>query len=126
MLPSYPVSVKAVVERDGKFLMLKGRRGGVVEWSFPGGLVEEGESLGEALVREVREETGLRAVPGRVFHAEKYTHPRGPENVGVYFTASVSGEPKLSGEHDKDFEALEWLRPADAPDWARRIMARAP
>ena len=48
--------------RDEKVLLVRRREddflGGVYE--FPGGVVEEGEGLADALIREVREETGLR------------------------------------------------------------------
>ena len=38
----------------------------VRSWSLPGGKVEEGETLAAALVREMREETGLDVEPGRL------------------------------------------------------------
>ncbi len=48
--------------RDEKVLLVRRREddflGGIYE--FPGGVVEEGEGLADALIREVREETGLR------------------------------------------------------------------
>ena len=51
------VGVVALIERNGR-LLLERRRDAPL-WSLIGGAVEEDESLGEALVREVHEETGL-------------------------------------------------------------------
>ncbi|GAA2720249.1 MULTISPECIES: NUDIX hydrolase [Streptomyces] len=49
---------------DGRVLLLLHRRAGV--WTLPGGRVEAGETLKEAAVRELREETGLRGTAGRL------------------------------------------------------------
>lgn len=65
MTPGHPtVGVGAVVIREGRVLLirrdkepLRGR------WLVPGGTVELGESLDQAVVREVEEETGLRVRP---------------------------------------------------------------
>ena len=55
-----PISVKAVIlTRDDKILLLKRPREG--RWDLPGGGVNNGESLAEAFVREIHEETGLIA-----------------------------------------------------------------
>ena len=59
--PSQPVvGVGAIIVCDGKILLEK-RRGepGKGRWSVPGGLVELGETTVEAIIREVKEETGL-------------------------------------------------------------------
>ena len=59
--PAHPrVGVGAVVVRDGRVLLVK--RGGqpsAGKWSLPGGLVELGETTGDAVRREVTEECGL-------------------------------------------------------------------
>ena len=126
MLARYAVSVKALLEREGKFLMIRGTREGEAEWSFPGGLVDRGEGLAEALRREVREETGLRVRVGRPFHAGKYEHPEGGENVVVFYRCEVTGgEPELGSEPDQQFLALEWVAPGGATDWARGVMEKA-
>ncbi len=50
----------ALIEQDGLLLLVANRRrGGKLEWTPPGGVVDPGETSIEALVREVREETGL-------------------------------------------------------------------
>ncbi|MEM3578958.1 MAG: NUDIX hydrolase [Candidatus Bathyarchaeia archaeon] len=59
--PSQPVvGVGAIIVCNGKILLEK-RKGepGKGKWSVPGGLVELGETVEEAVVREVKEETGL-------------------------------------------------------------------
>ena len=58
-------SVSAVIfDRRGRLLLQQRSDGG--QWGLPGGSVEIGESLRDALIREVGEETGLTVVAGRL------------------------------------------------------------
>jgi 8-oxo-dGTP diphosphatase len=57
--------VGAIAVLDGNLLLIRRGHGPAAgEWSIPGGRVEAGELLAEAVVREVREETGLECVCG--------------------------------------------------------------
>ena len=63
--PRAEVCVGAIVVVDDELLVIRRGHGpGAGEWSVPGGRVEPGETLAEAVVREVAEETGLEAVCG--------------------------------------------------------------
>ncbi|MGH3734959.1 MAG: NUDIX hydrolase [Micromonosporaceae bacterium] len=64
--------VSAVVPRHGAVLMHRRRDSGL--WALPGGVMEIGESVAEAVVREVREETGFDVEPGRLIGI--YSDPR--------------------------------------------------
>jgi len=59
--PKHPmVGVGAIIVRDGKILIVKRKsEPGKGKWSVPGGLVKLGETVGQAVIREVKEECNL-------------------------------------------------------------------
>ncbi len=64
ILPTHIVATAGVVRNaKGEILMINGRQG----WVFPGGQVEEGETLIDGLKREIMEETGIEVKVGQVF-----------------------------------------------------------
>ncbi len=127
------VGVGVVVLKDGAILLVRRarppRQG---EWSIPGGLQHIGETLAEAALRELREETGVEArLTGELGTVDSLRH----DDVGrveyhyslVEFAAQwVSGEPRPADDVDR----AEWA-PIDDLDryalWSetQRIIALA-
>ncbi|MEQ2525212.1 NUDIX hydrolase [Bacillaceae bacterium CLA-AA-H227] len=63
-MPTHIVAVGGIVEdHQGNVLLVKTKDGG---WVFPGGQVEVGESLTDALIREIKEESGIDVKVGHL------------------------------------------------------------
>ena len=109
------LAVSAAIFRDGKVLLVRRARSpGKGFYSFPGGRVEFGESLHQALAREVDEETGLRIdIVGLAGWREVLPSTGGGHYVIMSFAARWrANEPVLNDEHD-DFK---WLAPSALGD----------
>ena len=85
--PAQPVvGVGAVVVRDGKALIIKrGHEPRKGEWSLPGGRVELGESLVDAVRREIKEETGLDVQPGPIIETFDRIHRDDEGRIKYHF-----------------------------------------
>jgi len=97
--PSQPKNLRVygVLLRDDRVLIAAEYVGQVFCWKFPGGGVEAGESVDEALRREWREETGLEIVIGRLLHApgtllSPWSHV---DYTPVFHAIAAEGEPKV-------------------------------
>jgi mutator protein MutT len=111
--------VNALLRREGHVLLARrsaARRAYPSCWSFPGGHVEAGESLAEALIRECREEIGLS--PTSFLKMGEIADPA-PESDVLYHlfavTAWQGGEPCLVGDEHSE---LRWVSFATAREMA--------
>lgn len=98
--------VAAVIRDQGKVLIDQRKSGDLLGgmWEFPGGKVEKGESLAEAIVREIREELGLEICAGNLLNVYEHAYTHFSVEVHAIACEIIMGKP----------QALE----ADAIAWA--------
>lgn len=115
-VPAFPqVGVGAVVVHAGRVLLIRRAKEPLRgRWVIPGGTVEPGETLHEALVREVREETGLAVRPADVVLVFDRILREGPQVryhyvIVDYLCEYVSGTAAAG----TDAEAVAWVAPGE-------------
>jgi 8-oxo-dGTP diphosphatase len=97
------LTVDAIIETGGGIVLIK-RKYDPPGWAIPGGFVDRGETLEDAVAREAKEETGLDIENIRQFHT--YSAPdRDPRHhtVSTVFIATASGTLK-AGDDAKEAE----------------------
>lgn len=105
------VAGHALIKRESKYLVTRRSKSNTympLKWDIPGGIVEPGETIEEAICREVSEETGLTIQVGRVIYvyANRDQLPVRQTFQIVYLCKYKSGEIRLKpSEHDM----YEWL-----------------
>ena len=115
--PTRPfLAVSAAIFRDGKVLVVRrARKPALNLYTMPGGVVEAGETLTEAVAREVREETSLEievlTLAGHREAMMRDAQGRVERHFVIMCFAArwVSGEPHLNEELDD----ARWLAPAE-------------
>ncbi|HEV2955116.1 MAG TPA: NUDIX hydrolase [Xanthobacteraceae bacterium] len=115
------LAVSAAIVRDGRILLVRRARApGRGLYSLPGGVVEAGETLHQAVVREVYEETGLTVEPvGLAGHREAIVRDAGGR-VQRHFVILPFACRWRAGEAMPSEEVAEarWLKPHEMADLA--------
>lgn len=92
------VTVDAIIEMNGGVVLIR-RKNPPPGWAIPGGFVDYGETLEEAVIREMKEETCLDIALLRQFHT--YSDPaRDPRHhtVSTIFIATAAGTPRAADD----------------------------
>ncbi|MCR4266883.1 NUDIX hydrolase [Nitratireductor sp. ZSWI3] len=114
MKPEEIRAVSAVVLHDGRFLLVRrGRPPAEGFYAFPGGRIEEGETAEQAVIREVREETGLVASSPRLLREISLPVPEKDMifRLSVFRATVRSGEPTAGDDaSEAGWFALEQIR----------------
>jgi 8-oxo-dGTP pyrophosphatase MutT (NUDIX family) len=94
----FPVSIKGVVVRDGRVLLLHNERD---EWELPGGKLELGEDPQACVVREVDEEVGWAVSAGPILDTWQYHIRDGVDVLIVTYGCfpATEADPAVSHEH---------------------------
>jgi 8-oxo-dGTP pyrophosphatase MutT (NUDIX family) len=115
------VTVAAVVERDGRFLVVEERIKGKLVFNQPAGHVEIGETLIEAAVREVREETAWLFEPVAMLGAYLWRNPANNRSTLRFaFSGTVSDHHALQ-PLDKGIVTTHWLSRAELIEREQRL-----
>jgi ADP-ribose pyrophosphatase YjhB (NUDIX family) len=115
--PDRPIlAVSAAIIRDGHVLVARRNRGPAYGlWTLPGGVVEAGETVTQALIREIDEETGMTVEPLALAGHREVVVRDAAGKVERHFVilcfASrwIAGEPSLNEE----LAEAKWLRPSE-------------
>ena len=103
----------AVIERGGRVLICRRRadQDHPGKWEFPGGKLEPGETAGEALRRELREELGIEARVGDEIARYEYEYPGSKPLQLIFFSVNEFDGEMLTCE----FDEIRWVERGELP-----------
>jgi len=114
-IPHYEVTAAVIWRDDGRLLIaqrpLDGLLGGL--WEFPGGKQEPGETLAQALRREIDEELGIEIAVGSPLTTIKHAYTHFRITLTAFHCTYLAGQPQNLGVADH-----AWVDPVDLDEYA--------
>ena len=107
--------VAALIESGGKLLVCQRRRDDsfALMWEFPGGKTQPGESLAQALERELEEELGAKSRIGAEVYRTRHQYAELGEPIELVFFSAALESPEI---RNRVFEQISWREPASLPE----------
>jgi len=107
--PLVDVAVGVLRRGDGALLFAQRPEGKPYAgwWEFPGGKVEPGETVMEALARELHEELGIMVEPGEPLEVVEFSYPHARVRLHFLVVIRWQGEPT-----SREGQAFSWQQPA--------------
>jgi 8-oxo-dGTP pyrophosphatase MutT (NUDIX family) len=115
------VTVAAVTETDGRFLVVEERIKHQLVFNQPAGHVENGETLIEAVVREVREETAWLFEPRAMLGAYLWRNPANGRSTLRFAFSGTVGDHRPEQPLDRGIITTHWLTRAELLDREPRL-----
>lgn len=107
------VTVAAVIERDGRFLLVEEETDEGLQFNQPAGHLEEGESLVQASVRETLEETAYRFEPEYLVGIYQWVRPQGDITYLRFAFGGRVGELVAGRVLDQGIVRAVWMTPEE-------------
>lgn len=114
--------VAGLIEVDSKYLIARRTYGdapAIGKWEFPGGKIEENETLEEAIKREIREEIGIPVEVVEYLTDYTQVYPNRTIHLKLFYCVSKSKDININSEHT-DYALVDFneinnydLAPAD-------------
>lgn len=102
------VVIGIVTDKDKVLIVKRKKNEKGLLWQFPGGEVEHNETFEKAIIREMKEETGINIKCYNILG--KRIHPNTKKEIVYISCGFLSGELQIS---DDDLEEVKWVRIID-------------
>ena len=124
MAKTVSITVAAVVERGGRFLLVEEQTEDGIRINQPAGHLEAGESLPQAAAREALEETAYSFRPEQLVGIYRWDHPSGHASYVRFAFAGPAAGPEPGRALDEGIVRAIWLTPDELR--AERSRHRSP
>jgi len=120
--PVFRLAVRCLCVRAGRVLLVRhvSANSGREFWTFPGGLVEKGESLHTAACRELTEETGLNGTPAGILALYEFSQNNLIEVLiafsDLHGEAVLGHDPEIPEDAPRILQEVKWFSIDELPE----------